>query len=590
MSQDKHNLTIEEIRQEIKLLKDVENATGFSYFCNHYGVVSHPSKGALPLKNNMYKWQKEAATEFLRHKQIIYKKTRQISASTLTGLYALWRALFFEGQNVVIVSLTQRDSTEFLRRVKFSYDHLPKWLQLSTSEFAKSSITFEANGSKISAVPNGENPSRGQSVSVLVVDEFAAFKNPKALLAAALPSLSAGLLTPFSNKSMPSQLFIISTLPTNPVDNEYLRLLHYAQDNPDDSKFHLIDVDTSDISQYQSEEWHQTMKENLGDRLYKIEILGLEVYDMDNSLIPSYILEKMKPVSPIRTDFLKPDDIDEEGYYKDFDRMLVMKDDFDEQYNYMKGLWVWEDPIPGKQYFCISDVATGRAGDFSTAIIFDPESNSEIAEYHGKIDTERLKRVIEILCEYYNNAKLSIESTGLGGPVVEYFASTTMYQGLYWHRKSKKELSPGFPMSASNRANAIAIMQTMLVKGDIQINSVRMLNELRGFGYTKSGRLEALAGHDDLVMTLVQYCFLQHIGFAATDKMITSHLMFGDVTQEVKAQDEYANGNMSRTKKYWEDNGYLIDEHLGEMLDLSDAMGCTLTNLDVQTLINTWKN
>lgn len=989
---DKSQLTIEEIKEELKALRDVENGTGFLYFCLNYVKVSHPSRGSVALHEDMYKWQKNASRDFISKKQIISKKTRQTGFSTLTACYALYRALFFEAQNVVIVSLTQRESTDLLRRVKFTYDHLPIWLKQPTDEFAKTTLSFSHNGSKVTAVPRSSDAGRGGSISLLIIDEFGAMDQQKALLASALPALSAGLLTPFTNKTLPSQLFVISTLPQNPVDNEYLRLFHYAQDNPTESKFHLIDVDTSDIPQYQDPEWHATMRESLGDRIYKIEILGQEVYDMENSLIPGYILEKINPQSPIRTDFLYPEDIDEEGYYKDFSKMLEMNDDFDDRYGYVKGLWVWRDPVPGKQYvavclpsgekvlttnglknienitlddtlysidgketkilktinhkvkdksiytvrveniyntttfteehpvfaskskiirpgklkynprkwkhdfkfypiqelnvgdwlcypniynnektteidmikyfekyqskrkdfnlnsniildeeiwwyiglwlaegstsssgkyhckittshnliselyliekiynlfnkynrkvcsteriktnsleihwssrqfadFLIStfgkgagnkqipewvkflpnkykiqlikgyllgdgsimnnydkdikkkyfrssfvsislkllqdvqdilfslgivsnlkllrranstsiiqdrainqketyylniethenikfmnllnidvaikpnpkirksigccylsddnkfiylkiseitkqqytgkvynfetedhtyccnyipthncDVATGRANDFSTILVMDPEDNSQVAEYRGKIDTERLKRVIELICQHWNDAKLSIESTGLGGPVTEYFATTTMYPGLYWHRKNKKELTPGFPMSVTNRANALAIMQTMIVKSEIKIMSVRLLNELRGFGYTKAGRLEALAGHDDLVMALTQYCFLNNVGFAATDRMVTHRLMFGDVVEEINVENAVLE---NKVKKYWQDAGYTIDDETAELFAIAEANGCSLADLDVAHIVATWKD
>ncbi|HQM96603.1 MAG TPA: LAGLIDADG family homing endonuclease [Clostridia bacterium] len=993
---DKSQLTIEEIKEELKALRDVENGTGFLYFCLNYVKVSHPSRGSVALHEDMYKWQKNACRDFISKKQIISKKTRQTGFSTLTACYALYRALFFEAQNIVIVSLTQRESTDLLRRVKFTYDHLPIWLKQPTDEFAKTTLSFSHNGSKVTAVPRSSDAGRGGSISLLIIDEFGAMDQQKALLASALPALSAGLLTPFTNKTLPSQLFVISTLPQNPVDNEYLRLFHYAQDNPTESKFHLIDVDTSDIPQYQDPEWHATMRESLGDRIYKIEILGQEVYDMENSLIPGYILEKIDPQSPIRTDFLYSEDIDEEGYYKDFSKMLEMNDDFDDRYGYVKGLWVWRDPVPGKQYvavclptgekvltnnglkniesveattdmlyskdgnetkiikkikhkvkdkpiytlqveniyntttfteehpilaskskiirpgklsynprtwkhdfkfypvqelkkgdwlcypniyniekiseetmikkfeqyqskrydfnidsnfildedawwyiglwiaeghiaktgkaikydckittshnltselylvekisnlfnkynrkicatkkptenslaihlstrqlasfltdnfgegaankqipewikfiprkykiqlikgyllgdgsiinnfnadvkkkyfrssfvsvslkllqdvqdiifslgivsnlkllrkanskatilgrtvnqketyylnietyeniklmnllnipikimptpkirksigccylsednkyiylkvsenikssytgevynfetedhtYCCNyipthncDVATGRANDFSTILVMDPEDNSQVAEYRGKIDTERLKRVIELICQHWNDAKLSIESTGLGGPVTEYFATTTMYPGLYWHRKNKKELTPGFPMSVTNRANALAIMQTMIVKSEIKIMSVRLLNELRGFGYTKAGRLEALAGHDDLVMALTQYCFLNNVGFAATDRMVTHRLMFGDVVEEINVENAVLE---NKVKKYWQDAGYTIDDETAELLAIAEANGCSLADLDVAHIVATWKD
>ena len=595
---NKYQLTIEEIKEELKLLTNVEDQSGFLYFCKNYVKVSHPSKGSVAFKDDMYKWQATAAKEMLSHTSIISKKVRQTGFSTIVACYALWRALFFNAQNIQIISLTQRESTDLLRRLKFTYNELPNWLKQPTDEFAKTTISFEHNGSKVTAIPRSADAGRGGSISLLIIDEFAAMDRQKDLLASAIPALSAGMLTNFSNSSLPSQLFLISTLPQNPIDNEYLRILHNAQDNPDESKFHIIDVDTSDIPQYQDPEWHKAMRESLGERIYKIEILGVEVYDIEEALVPSHVIEMLQAKSPIRTDFLYPDDVNEEGFYKDFNRMLEMHDNFDGRYNYIKTLWIWEDPVPGKQYIVIVDVATGRADDYSTILVMDPENgNNQVAELRNRIDTETLKHIIELVCEYYNKAKLSIESTGLGSPVVEYFATTLNYENLYWHAKSKRNYVPGFPMSSSIRANAIAIFQTMMLRNEFKINSVRLINEIRGFGYSKSGKITALNGHDDIIMALIQYSYLQHLGWAATDRIIKSQLMFGDVVgfrddEDVSEGDDVDDHTKStkKIKKYWEEEKHFnLDSDVADLMAMADINGCSI-ELNINDIISQWKD
>lgn len=578
---DKTRVTIDDVRDELRKLTDVKGGTGFLYFLLEYVIVSHPSRGAVPLRDEMYKWQRDAALSFVKGRYFISKKVRQVGFSTIVGAFALWRALFFESQSIVIISLSQRESTTFLKkRVKFPYEHLPEWLRQGTAELAKTTISFEHNGSSVTALPNTEDPGRSDSLSLLIVDEFAAMKNQKDLLAAAVPTLSAGAHTAFSNSSLPSQMFIISTLPRKHIiDNEYLRILHEAQDGAD-SKYKIVDVDVSDIPCHQDPEWHKEQRETLGDRIYKIEVLGIEAYEMEDSLIPTHVLERLKPESPARVDFLHPDDVDEEGYYKDHERMLEMRDDFDERYNYVKGLWIWADPEPGRQYAVVCDVATGRANDWSTAIVFDLATASQAAEYRGRVDTERFKAIVLMIAEYYNTAKLSIENTGLGGPVVEWFASTKMYENLYWHRKSKKVHVPGFPMSTTNRANGIAVMQTGMVRGDYTLRSVRLINELRTFGYSKSGKIEGLGGNDDLVMTLVQYAFLVSLGWAVTDSMMMEGLAMG-LMGDAQPEDSEDSDNVARVKKYWENKDVVVDEETAEIIALAKEMGCSIAGLDV---------
>jgi len=578
--EDKSKLTLDEIKAELKKLTDVENATGFLYFLVMYVHVSHPSRGSVSLKEEIYKWQWEASQDFIQHVQIISLKSRQIGYSTIVGAYALWRALFYKSQEIAIVSLGQRESTSFLKRIKFIYDHLPRWMQAKTSEFQKTSITFEHNNSTITSLPNTEDPARGESLSLLIADEFSAFKNPKGFLAAAIPAVSAGMMTPFSNQTLPSQFFIISTLPRNPLNNEYLRLLHLAQGDTD-SEYHLIDPTVEDIPQYQDETWHKKQRESLGERLYLIEIKKQEVYDIETALLPASVLKKLEPKNPIRVDFLLNDDVDEEGYVKDFNKMIMIKDDFDPEYNYIKGLWIWEDPLPDVEYIALCDLATGRGSDWSVVQVFKLENYEQVAEYKGKANLEQYKDIIWTITKFYNNAKLSIEKQGLGEAAVSYFADTLNYENLYWHKKSKKKIDPGFNMSSSTRNNGIALFASVMTKGELIINSVRAINEIRSFGYTKTGRIQGIGSHDDLVMPIIQLCFLINEGFAATDKMIQEQLVFGqlirDIDEKEKIKEEEKQKPGYKTIKYWEDKfDVQLDEDSRDFLRMCEQSGVSI--------------
>jgi hypothetical protein len=569
---DLNNLTLDEIKIELKKLTDVVNATGFLYFLEQYVYVSHPSGIAIRMRDHLFKWQREAAKDFLQHTNIISLKQRQVGFSTIVSSYALWRALFFTGQYITIISLSLRDSTEVLRRTKLTYDYLPAWLKQETSEFARTAMEFKHNGSKIQSLPNTKNPARGLSASVIILDEFAGFERAKDVLAAAIPALSAGTNIPFTNQTIPAQLFVVSTLPQNPVENEYLRLLHQAQERQD-SKFHLIEVDTSDISQYQSEAWHKEMLEVLGPRIYQIEILAQEVYDIENSFLNNNILEDLKHINPIRVDFLHPQDVDEEGYMKDMVHMPFLKNEFDADFHYIKGLWIFEDPIDTEEYAVICDVSSGRAEDYSTMQIFKLSNGEQVAEYKGKPDLEQFKHIIWMTTQYYNNAKLSIECNGLGQGVVDYFSETLNYENLYWHQHSKHKIKPGFPMTPSTRSNALAMFASIMGRKELKINSVRTINEVRTFGYTRQGRLEGISGTDDLVMALAQLCYLINSGWACTTKVSQQHLVFGQLIEEV-IEDKKNEKPKIPTLKYFEEHFDVeISDEDREFLETARAMG-----------------
>ena len=564
--EDKTRLTRDQAKEELRKLKAVGAGTGFLYFLMEYVTVPHTSLGQVRLRDNMFKWQAQAAQDFVKYRSIISKKSRQCSNSVMAGAYALWRALLFEAQVCSIVSLSQRESSSLLRKTKFMYDHLPPWIKQPTSEFAKTSITFKQTGSVINSLPNNSDPARGESLSLLILDEFSKYDHAADVLAAAGPTMAAGALSPFTDTSLPSQMFIISTLPRNPVDNEYLRLLHGAQEGKE-TKFHLLEIETDDIPWYMDEAWHKEMLEMLGPRLYAIEIQGREVYDMENAALPGAVLERLGEGvhNPIRVDFLRPEDIDAEGYYVDMDKITEIEDDFDPDFLYIKGLWFWKDPELGREYAVIADVSTGRAEDFSGFVVMDLDSAEQVAEYKGKVNTEVFKRVIELVCAYYGNAKLSIENQGLGAPVAEHFGTGIGYENFYWHKYNGKKISPGIPMSTVLRAHAISYLIAMATKGDFCVRSVRLMNELRSFGYSRTGRVEALAGNDDLVMCLAQYCYLVVRGWAVSDSQSREANVFGADPGLESADDgsELAAKPLPPALKYY-DEKFDVDVQLGE--------------------------
>ena len=563
--ENKNKMTMSQIKEEVQKLTNVRDRTGFLYFLLEYVRVKHMTKGGVWLRDDIYNWQIEAAVDFLSSTNIISKKTRQVGFSTIVGAYALWRCLFFESQNCCISSIGQRESTNFLReRVKFVYENLPDWLRQDTSEFAKTSIGFEHNNSRFTSLPNNDDPARGESLSLLIADEFAAYMSQNEYLASATPSLSTGMMAEFTNSSLPSQLFIISTLPKTPFnkkgeENKYLQLLHGAQSG--ENSYKLIDVKTDDIPYYQDSKWHKHMLDTLGPRLYSIEIKGEEVYDTENMYLPGYLYELLKSEDPIRCDFLRPEDVTADGLYHNMDVFPFLKDGVDLQYNYVQGLWFFEEPAEGKEYGITCDISTGRAGDYSTALIFDLQKNSLVAAFKGKIDTERFKTVIEKLLDIFPNAKLSIESTGLGAPVCEYFATTLNYEFFYWHRYSKKNYKPGFPMSPSMRAQVLAIGQSYLIKdipeGLITLKDVRLITELKRFGYSNTGKMQALEGNDDFVLALLQYIYLKHIGWMFSEV----HYLEGDDDDNDKEDENvFKQTTHKQLKKYWQQSGTILEE------------------------------
>lgn len=584
----KNNLTYNQISEELIKLTNIENQTGFLYFLTNYVFLEHPS-GQVQMGENIYSWQINAAQNFLKSRYIISKKPRQVGYSSLTGAYCIWRALFFPSQIISIVSISLRESTTFLRRIKFIYSHLPIWMQQEKIEDQKTSITFKHNNSKINSLPHTDQIARGETLSLLVLDEFAAYKNANDLLASAVPSLAAGSLIKFTNKTIPSQLFLISTYPANPIDNAYVRILNTAREGS--SNYLIIDVNTDDIPFYQNQEWLKEQLDLLGPKRYAIEILGEEPIDSDNALLPPNVLQNLKPIPQIRTDYLFNEDVDEEGYPKDLNITPYLKDEFDIDYHYIKTLWIWNDPIKDHEYCITCDVAKGTGGNCNAFIVFDLDTMEQVAEFNNnKVDLETYKKIIEVIARLYNNAKISVENNSMGVGVVEYFVNVINYEGFYFHRKSKRQYDPGFPMNVNTRGPAISYMQSLLINQDITIKSMRLINQLRSFGYDKNGKLQALGdADDDLVMALCQFAYLRNIGFAVSSKKITEELPLGFINVDNNPEEERLENIINQhkgVKKYWEKNPYIDagDGNRDEMLRAIASSGLSVSKEDMDEM------
>lgn len=537
------------IKYIVKECTNIEDRTAFLFFVRAFGWMPHPTKGKIRMSQSMYDWQLVAAMQYLSGTKFISKKVRQVGATTFTSIYFLWRSLFYSNAVEYILSLGVRESSEVLSRVTFMYDNLPGWLKTPMLEGAKTSITFR-NGSKIKALPGTPDATRGSSLSCALVDEFAFLKKADNILSAVAPALSMGFLTPFSNTSLPSQLFIISTFPIiENENNEYVRLYREAIQGEGD--FEIITVTTDDIPEYQDQQWHKNMLTTLGPKKYNVEILGQMNSTMDNSFIAEHVLSKLQAKHPIRTDFLRPSDVDEEGFAKDMNALASSRENYDPSIGYIKTLWVYSDPIPGKTYGITVDLGTGTGGDYSAIHVFDIANQEQVAEFKSnRASLEDIKLIIKDIAEYYNRALLSIERNSIGAAVCDYFYETLNYENLYMYKKSKSLFLAGFPVTSGNRGSICASMSSMLSGESIKINSIRTINELRSFGYMPNGRLSGIGSSDDLVMSLAQYCYLCESFFTSGPEEIYSKEFLNRVQREEEA---IRNRHYGNTKTYYDD-------------------------------------
>ncbi len=162
------------------------------FFLGNFCKIKHPSAGILPFKP--FKYQRFALQSFRTHRFTIFKKCRQSGLSQISGMFALWFAMFHPHKTILIVSRTDVDARAFLKRnIVFTFDHLPKWMREAFKPTKNNEHEFELpNGSKIRSLTSAPDVLRSNASSLNIIDEAAFIPQMDQMWAAGSPSLMHG--------------------------------------------------------------------------------------------------------------------------------------------------------------------------------------------------------------------------------------------------------------------------------------------------------------------------------------------------------------------------------------------------------------
>ena len=166
---------------------------------------------------------------------------------------------------------------------------------------------------------------------------------------------------------------------------------------------------------------------------------------------------------------------------------------------------IWEYPDWDSNYILAADVALGVGQDYSCAVVMDT-NRRVIALYRDNyIDPSKFGDLLFYLGRYYNNALLTVESNSMGVATLSRLAQMN-YINLYKQTKissiSKEEgTTPGFRTTQVTKPHIIGNLKNAVENDDIWIASKTIIQELKDYVSTDSGRTEAAAGcHDDTIM------------------------------------------------------------------------------------------
>jgi hypothetical protein len=504
------------------------------YFMKKYCIIQHPVRGKIPF--HLYPFQEDCLTDFKDNRFNIILKSRQLGLSTLSAGFILWKMLFNQDYNALVIATKVTVAKNLVEKVRVMHDLLPVWLRdggNSSVEDNKLSLKLK-NGSQVKAIASSPDAGRSEALSLLVVDEAAFIRDIDDIWLSAQSTLSTG-----------GSAVILST--PNGVGNFFHKT--WVAGEAGENGFNCINL-----------HWTVHPERNQAWRDEQTRILGMKgaAQECDCDFIGS----GDTVIDPALLTWYKDTYIMEPVEKRGFDG----------------NLWVWEYANYNRQYMVVADVARGDGADYSTAQVIDIDDCSQVAEYKGKIDTKDFGNFLTSLATEYNNALLVVENSNVGWACIQqiidrqygnlfYMSNDLKYIDVEKQMSNKfyrdeKQMVAGFSTTSKTRPLIISALDTYMNEKDILIRSQRLIDELFTFIWT-GGRAEAMKGYnDDLTMALAIGLWVRNTALRLRQEGIDLTKSMLSSTQIKQYDGVYSTG-------YTGKNPYEMDLGKGEVENLS---------------------
>ena len=459
--------TQEEIAEFIKCKQDPV------YFAKKYIKIVSVDEGLVPF--NMYKFQEKLVKRFHKNRFNICLMPRQTGKSTTVVSYLLHYAVFNDNVNIGILANKAAIAKELLSRFQTAYENLPRWMQQGILSWNKGSLELE-NGSKVLAASTSASAVRGMSFNIIFLDEFAFIPNHIAdqFFASVYPTISSGKSTKVIIVSTPHGM------------NHFYRMWHDAERKKNEyvpTIVHWKEVPG------RNETWKKQTIANTSEDQFRVEFECEFLGSVDTLINPSIL------------------------------RNLVYEDPIKKN----KGLDVYENPIPERNYIVTVDVARGVSHDYSAFIVYDITDfpYKVVAKYkNNTIKPMLFPNIIKDIAVAYNQAYVLTEVNDLGDQVASILYFDLEYENILMCAMrgragqivgsgfSGKKSQLGVRMTAAVKKLGCSNLKTLVEDHKLITKDYDIISELTTF-IQKGRSFEAEEGcNDDLAMCLVIFAWL----------------------------------------------------------------------------------
>jgi hypothetical protein len=448
----------------------------FEYFCATYVYIKHPEHGRMPF--NLFESQRESVDLWLRNRYSLLLKARQLGFSTLVSVYAFWSTFFYSDRVVIMLSITERDAIKLLAKAKYAYKFLPEWMKFRgpPANMTQTKMEF-ANESYVESLPSMSDPARGETVYMVVIDEFASLPNSDEAWSSIEPIADiGGRVIALSTAKGEGNLFHSLWVGATAGVNRFEPMFHPWWANGRDQAWY--DTKASD-----SPEWlmAQEYPDNPEDAFLK-------------SGRPVFSIEVLRKVA----DSLRPPVA--QGYLAEHRQYQFV----DEPGGALK-LWEW--PSADGRYCIGADTAEGlEHGDFTSCHVINVRNGNVVAHWHGRIDPDLFgTTVLAPLGRWYGDALIGVESNNHGLSTLKAL-HRAKYHPLYMQRSPRYKRSVpteilGWRTTQITKPLAVDELNMALREGAVTLWCADTLGELRTFVRDDAGKMSG-SPFDDRTISL----------------------------------------------------------------------------------------
>lgn len=378
----------------------------FSYFIGSYcWIEDKQNKCAIPFV--LWPEQERVLPKIINAQRLIILKARQLGLTWMVAAYVLWLAWTRPLQLIVVISVTEELSIEFLERVYFMLDRLPA--ELSPSINARTKQTLEISHtdglvSTIKSMPTTEMGAQSKTPTILILDETSRNRLVSEIYAASLPGIDAagGRVVVISNS--------IKDAPGWPWTRGI-----YTGSMTGENIFERIFMD-----------W--TARPDRPDNFRELKLLdGMTEEDFSqhypaseeeaiSSMGGSYFGDALKTHKDAHRGTLGTILAQDHVWQFEHDQRGILelwRPSYREEPGFDGRSWLY-------RYAIGADVSEGLGDTYSTAYVYDRLTDKIVARMRSnRVDAHRWAEMINDLANYYDRALICPERTGAGQTTIK---------------------------------------------------------------------------------------------------------------------------------------------------------------------------